>query len=114
MNHSRNNAARKYLYLFILGLFLNILANLQFKIDRLTADSASITENVIIQFARDLDFRIQCAGKEIRDALLSGIEDLFLLKDVFHLLFYAVRRDVKLFAEMANFSLIFINIRVTC
>jgi hypothetical protein len=40
--------ARKYLYLFIPDPFLNILINLQFKIDRFAAGSASITENVII------------------------------------------------------------------
>jgi hypothetical protein len=41
-------AARKYLYLFISDPFLNILINLQFKIDRLTTGSAFITESVII------------------------------------------------------------------
>jgi hypothetical protein len=40
--------ARKYLCLSIPDPFLNILINLQFKIDRLTADSAFITEDVII------------------------------------------------------------------
>jgi hypothetical protein len=40
--------ARKYLYLSIPDSFLNILANLQFKIGRFTTDSVSITENVII------------------------------------------------------------------
>jgi hypothetical protein len=51
-------ATRKYLYLFIFGFFINILANLQFKIGRLTAGSFSITQSVIIQLARNLDFRI--------------------------------------------------------
>jgi hypothetical protein len=41
-------AAHKYLYLAISGSFMNILANLQFKIGRLAADSFFITEGVII------------------------------------------------------------------
>jgi hypothetical protein len=41
-------AARKYLYLLIPGLFLNILTNLRFKTDRFAADSVFITEDVII------------------------------------------------------------------
>jgi hypothetical protein len=69
-------AARKYLYLFIPDPFINILTNLQFKIDRLTAGSFSITEDVVIQLARDLDLRIRRAGKEARGALLNRIKDL--------------------------------------
>jgi hypothetical protein len=106
--------ARKYLYLFISGFFLNILINLQFKADRFAAGSVFITESVIIQLARDFNFRIRCAGKEIRGVLLSEIKDLFSLENILHLLFHAVRRGVKLFAEMINFFLIFINIRVIC
>jgi hypothetical protein len=41
-------AARKYLYLFISDPFLNILINLQFKIDRLISGSTFITESVVI------------------------------------------------------------------
>jgi hypothetical protein len=40
--------ARKQLYLFIPDPLINIIINLQFKIDRLIADSSSITESVII------------------------------------------------------------------
>jgi hypothetical protein len=40
--------ARKYLYLSISGPFINILTNLQSKVDRLAAGSSSITEDVII------------------------------------------------------------------
>jgi hypothetical protein len=96
-------AARKYSYLFISGPFLNILINLRSKIDRLAVGSAFITEGIIIQFARDLDFRMRRARKEIRDVSLNEIEDLFSLEDILHLLFYAVRRGVKLFAEVINF-----------
>jgi hypothetical protein len=106
-------AARKYSYLFIPDSFLNILINLQFKTDRFTAGSASITENVVIQLARDFNFRIRRAEKEVRNIPLNEIEDLFSLENVFHLLFYAIKRGVKLFAEITNFFLIFINIRVT-
>jgi hypothetical protein len=95
--------ARKYLYLFIFGLFLNILINLQFKINRFIADSTFITEGVIIQFARNLDFRMRRAGKEIRGASLNEIKNSSSLKDIFHLLFYAVRKSVKLFVEIINF-----------
>jgi hypothetical protein len=87
-------AARKYLYLSISGLFMNTLINLQSKIDRFAAGSSSITENVIIQLARDLDLRIRRAEKEVQGALLNGIENSFSLKNILHLLFYAVRRGV--------------------
>jgi hypothetical protein len=105
----RNNfyfyyAARKHLYLFIFGPFMNILVNLQFKVGRFAAGSSSITENVIMQFARDFNFRIRCAEKEILDVLLSRIEDLSSLEDVLYLLFYTARRGVELFIEIVNFS----------
>jgi hypothetical protein len=93
---------RKYLYLSVFGPLINILTNLQFKIDRLAAGSFFITENVIIQFARNLDFRIRCAGKEIRGALLNRIENLSSLENILHFLFYTVRKGVKLFAETIN------------
>jgi hypothetical protein len=95
--------ARKYPYLSIFDLFLNILTNLQSKIDRLTADSAFITENVIIQLARDLNLRIRCAEKEIRGALLSEIENSSSLENVLHLLFHTIKKSVKLFTETVNF-----------
>jgi hypothetical protein len=95
--------ARKYLCLFISGPFLNILINLQFKIDRFTASSASITEDVIIQLTRDFDFRMRRAGKKVRGVSLNKIENSFSLEDVLHFLFYAVRKDVKLFTEIINF-----------
>jgi hypothetical protein len=95
--------ARKYLYLSIPGPFINILTNLQFKIDRFTASSFSITENVVIQLARKFNFRIRRAEKKIRGVLLNKIEDSFSLKNIFHL-FHAVRKDVKLFTEIINFS----------
>jgi hypothetical protein len=97
--------ARKYLYLSVLGLFLNILTNLQFKVDRLTAGSVSITEDVVIQLARNLNFRIRHARKEIRGVLLNEIEDLFSNENILHLLLYTVRRGVKLFAEMIKKNL---------
>jgi hypothetical protein len=97
--------ARKYLYLFISGPFLNILTNLQSKIGRLTADSVSITEDVVTQFARDLDFRIRRVGKEIRNALLNRIENLFSLEDILHFLLHTVRKGVELFAETVNLFL---------
>jgi hypothetical protein len=98
-------AARKYLYLSIPGFFLNTLANLQSKVGRLAADSISITENVVIQLARNFNFRIRRAGKKIRGASLSEIKDLFSLENIFHLLLYTVRRGVELFAEIVNFFL---------
>jgi hypothetical protein len=98
-------AARKYLYLFIPGSFMNILTNLQFKVGRLVAGSFSITEGVIIQLARDLDFRIRRAEKEIRGVSLNEVEDSFSLENVLHLLLHAIRRGVKLFIEIVNFSL---------
>jgi hypothetical protein len=98
-------AARKYPYLLILDPFLNILINLQFKIDRLAAGSTFITKDVIIQFARNFNFRMRRAEKEARGVPLSGVEDSFSLEDILHLLFYAVRRGVKLFTEIINFSL---------
>jgi hypothetical protein len=96
-------AARKHLCLLIFDPFINILINLQFKIDRLIIGSFFITENVIIQFARDFDFRMRRAGKEIRGALLNEIEDLFSLENVLHFLFYAIKKGVELFAEAVNF-----------
>jgi hypothetical protein len=105
-------AARKHLYLFISGSLINILINLQSKVDRFTAGSSSITEGVVIQFARNFDFRIRRAGKEARGALLSEVEDSFSLEDVLHLLLYTVRRGVELFAEAVNFPSIFIDSRV--
>jgi hypothetical protein len=98
-------AARKYLYLFIPDPFLNILTNLQFKISRLTAGSASITEGVVTQLARDLDFRIRRVEKEARGVSLSEVEDSFSLENIFHFHFHAVKRGVKLFAEIINLSL---------
>jgi hypothetical protein len=98
-------AARKYSYLSVPDPFMNILINLQFKADRLAAGSSSITEGVIIQLARDLDLRIRRAGKEARDVLLNEIEDSFSLKNILHLLFYTVRKGVKLFIEIINFFL---------
>jgi hypothetical protein len=95
-------AARKYLYLFISGPFINILINLQFKIDRFAAGSSFITEDVIIQLARDLDFRIQCVEKEARNIPLNEIKDLFSLENILYFLLYAVRKGVKLFAEAVN------------
>jgi hypothetical protein len=82
---------------------MNILINLQFKADRLTAGSSSITEDVIIQLARNFDLRIRCAEKEIRGVLLSEIEDSFSLKNILYFLLYAVRKSVELFAEIINF-----------
>jgi hypothetical protein len=76
---------------------------LQSKIDRFAAGSFSITENVIIQFAQNLDFRIRRAEKETRDILLNRIENLFSLKDILHLLLHIIKRGVKLFAEAVNF-----------
>jgi hypothetical protein len=98
-------AARKYLYLFIPDPLLNILINLQFKADRFTAGSTFITESVVIQFARDLNFRMRRAEKKVRNILLNRIEDSSSLKNILHLLLYTVRRGVELFAEMANFFL---------
>jgi hypothetical protein len=95
--------ARKHLYLFIPDPFLSILANLQSKADRLAAGSVFITENVVIQLARDLDLRIRRAKKETRDALLNEIEDSSSLKDILHFFLYTIGRGVKLFAEIANF-----------
>jgi hypothetical protein len=83
-------AARKYLYLSVPGSLLNILANLQFKADRFTAGSASITENVITQLARNFNFRMRRAGKEIRNILLNKIENLSSLKNIFHFLLFSV------------------------
>jgi hypothetical protein len=99
--------ARKHLYLFIFGPLINILANLQFKIDRLITGSFSITENVITQLTRNLDLRIRRAEKEIRGALLSKIKDSSSLKNILHLLLYTVKRDVKLFIEIIikNFNI---------
>jgi hypothetical protein len=96
-------AARKYLYLLIPDSLLNILINLQSKIDRFAANSISITEDVVIQFTRNLDFRIRRAEKETRGASLNEIEDSSSLEDIFHLFLYTIRRDVKLFTEIINF-----------
>jgi hypothetical protein len=95
--------ARKYSYLFIPGPFMNILINLQSKAGRFTAGSSSITENVIIQFARNLNLRIRYTRKKIRSVSLNEIEDLFSLKDILHLLLYTIKRGVKLFTEIINF-----------
>jgi hypothetical protein len=95
--------ARKYLYLFIPDSLLNILINLQFKADRLIAGSASITEGVVIQLARDLNFRIQRVKKETRNASLNGIKDLSSLENILHLLLYTIRKGVELFIETINF-----------
>jgi hypothetical protein len=95
--------ARKYLYLFIFDFLLNILINLQSKADRFIIGSISITESVIIQFARDLDFRMRRAGKKARGVLLNKIENLFSLKDILHFLLYTIRKGVKLFTEIISF-----------
>jgi hypothetical protein len=108
--HSKENisysyyAARKYLYLLISDPFMNILANLQFKIDRLIAGSSSITEDVVIQLTRDFDFRMRRVEKEARGASLNEIEDLSSLKNIFYFFLYAVKKGVKLFAEVVNLS----------
>jgi hypothetical protein len=107
-------AARKYLCLSISGPFLNILINLQSKIDRFTTNSISITEDVIIQLTRNLNFRIRRAEKEIRSVSLNGVENSFSLENILHFLFHTIKKGVKLFAKIINFFLIFINIRVIC
>jgi hypothetical protein len=95
-------AARKHSYLSIPGPLINILTNLQSKIDRLATDSSSIIEGVIIQLARDLDFRIRRAEKKARGALLNEIKNSSSLKNILHLLLHTIKRDVKLFAEAIN------------
>jgi hypothetical protein len=62
-------------------------------------------ENVIIQFARDLNLRIRRVRKEIRNVLLNEIENSSSLKNILYLLFHTVRRGVKLFAEIINLLL---------
>jgi hypothetical protein len=86
---------------------MNILINLQFKADRLTANSFFITEDVVIQLARNLNFRMRRARKEARGAPLNEIKNLFSLENILHLLLYTIRKGVKLFTEIIN---LFFNI----